>query len=52
VGSGATAETAADLLAVADGLIVGTAVKRDALVGHPVDAARVRRLIDAVRSLR
>ena len=46
VGAGATAETAAELLAVADGLIVGTAVKRDGVVGHPVDAARVRRLVD------
>jgi uncharacterized protein len=52
VGSGATAETAAELLAVADGLIVGTAVKRDGVVGHPVDAARVRRLVEAARSSR
>lgn len=50
VGSGATAETAPDLLAVADGLIVGTSVKRDGVVGHPVDAARVRRLVEAARS--
>lgn len=50
VGSGATAETAADLLAVADGLIVGTSVKRDGVVGNPVDAARVRRLVEAARS--
>ena len=52
VGSGATAETAADLLAVADGLIVGTAVKRDGVVSGPVDAARVRRLVEAARSAR
>jgi uncharacterized protein len=50
VGSGATAETAAELLAVADGLIVGTAVKRDGVVGNPVDAGRVRRLVEAARS--
>jgi membrane complex biogenesis BtpA family protein len=52
VGSGATPETAAELLAVADGLIVGTSVKRDGVVGHPVDAARVRRLVEAARSAR
>lgn len=52
VGSGATAETAGELLAVADGLIVGTAVKRDGLVSNPVDAARVRRLVEAARSAR
>jgi membrane complex biogenesis BtpA family protein len=45
VGSGATAETAGDLL-------VGTAVKHDGLVGNPVDAARVRRLVEAVRGTR
>jgi membrane complex biogenesis BtpA family protein len=50
VGSGATAETAADLLTLADGLIVGTSVKRDGVVGNPVDAARVRRLVEAARS--
>ena len=52
VGSGATAETVGELLAVADGLIVGTAVKRDGLVSNPVDAARVRRLVEAARSAR
>jgi membrane complex biogenesis BtpA family protein len=50
VGSGATPASARELLAVADGLIVGTAVKRDGVVGNPVDAERVRRLVAAVRS--
>ena len=49
VGSGASPESAAELLAVADGLIVGPAVKRDGVVGNPVDVARVRRLVAAVR---
>ncbi|MCI0548094.1 MAG: BtpA/SgcQ family protein [Candidatus Rokubacteria bacterium] len=49
VGSGATAETAADLLSVADGLIVGTAIKHGGVIGHPVDAERVRRLVAAAR---
>jgi membrane complex biogenesis BtpA family protein len=50
VGSGATPETAAELLTLADGLIVGTALKRDGDVRNPVDPARVRRLVDAARS--
>jgi len=52
VGSGATPETAAELLSVADALIVGTSVKRDGLVGNPVDPRRVRRLVDAARGAR
>ena len=52
VGSGATAETAADLLSVADGLIVGTSVKRDGVLGNPVDPRRVRRLVEAARGAR
>ncbi len=49
VGSGVTWDTAADLLALADGLIVGTAVKRDGRLANPVDPARVRRLVEAAR---
>jgi hypothetical protein len=52
VGSGATAESAGELLSVADGLIVGTAVKRDGRLANPVDAARVRLLVDAARASR
>jgi len=48
VGSGATPETAAELLSVADGLIVGTALKKDGDVNAPVDPDRVRRLVVAV----
>jgi membrane complex biogenesis BtpA family protein len=48
VGSGVTAETAAELLSIADALIVGTSLKRDGDVSNPVDPARVRRLVDAV----
>jgi uncharacterized protein len=50
VGSGVTPETAAELLSVADGLIVGTYVKREGDVDQPVDRDRVRRLVDAVRA--
>jgi membrane complex biogenesis BtpA family protein len=49
VGSGATAETAAELLSVADGLIVGTALKRGGDVTAAVDPERVRRLVAAAR---
>jgi len=49
VGSGATPETAAALLSIADGLIVGTAVKRDGILGNPVDPGRVKRLVEAAR---
>jgi membrane complex biogenesis BtpA family protein len=48
VGSGATPETAAELLSVADGLIIGTALKKDGDVNAPVDPDRVRRLVVAV----
>jgi membrane complex biogenesis BtpA family protein len=42
VGSGATAETAGALLAVADGLIVGSALQTGGVAGGGVDEARVR----------
>jgi membrane complex biogenesis BtpA family protein len=47
VGSGATPERAAELLSIADGLIVGTALKRNGDVTAPVDPERVRRLVAA-----
>ncbi|MFC5970344.1 BtpA/SgcQ family protein [Halomarina salina] len=48
VGSGVTPETAPGILTVADGAIVGTALKAGDEPGDPVDEARVRRLVDAV----
>jgi hypothetical protein len=45
VGSGVTAETIGDRLAVADGAIVGTALKRDGVTTNPVDPERVDRLV-------
>ena len=44
VGSGVTAENVADYLDGADGVIVGTSLKRDGLVANPIDPARVRAL--------
>jgi membrane complex biogenesis BtpA family protein len=49
VGSGATPDTAAELLSIADGLIVGTALKHGGDVDAPVDPERVRRLVAAAR---
>jgi predicted TIM-barrel enzyme len=49
VGSGATPDTAAELLSIADGLIVGTSLKRNGDVTAPVDPERVRRLVAAAR---
>jgi uncharacterized protein len=49
VGSGADAESALALLAHADGLIAGTALKRDGVTTAPVDAERVRRFMATVR---
>ncbi len=52
VGSGATSETIAELLSVADGVIVGTSIKRDGVLTNPVDVERVRRLVAAARGAR
>lgn len=49
VGSGATKENVKDLLAYADGIIVGTSIKRRGDVTNPVDVDRVRMLVEAAR---
>lgn len=49
VGSGATPETAAALLGVADGLIVGTWVKRSGVVTESVDPQRAVAFVVAAR---
>jgi membrane complex biogenesis BtpA family protein len=48
-GSGVTAATAREVLALADGAIVGTAFERDGVSGNPVDVARVRALVQAAK---
>jgi len=50
--TGVTAETVGDILGVADGCVVGTSLKRDRVTWNPVDADRVRRLMDAVAAVR
>ncbi len=50
VGSGVATKTAKAWLEVADGLIVGTALKKDGHVEEPVDKERATRFIEAVRT--
>jgi hypothetical protein len=52
VGSGLTAASAPDLLTVADGAIVGTALKRGGETDAPVDPERVRRVVAAADRVR
>ncbi|TKX65245.1 BtpA/SgcQ family protein, partial [Halorubrum sp. GN11GM_10-3_MGM] len=52
VGSGVTRETVADLLDVADGAVVGTALKQGGETTAPVDADRVADLVAAADATR
>lgn len=49
VGSGATVENIGALLEVSDGVIVGTAIKKNGQTSAPVDADRARAFVDAAR---
>ena len=49
VGSGVTDGNIGTYLEWADGVIVGTSLKRDGIVSNPVDQARVARLVSAGR---
>ncbi len=49
VGSGVTPENASALMDIADGLIVGTALKEDGETANRIDGARAEALVDAVR---
>jgi membrane complex biogenesis BtpA family protein len=51
-GSGVGAANVARILAVADGVIAGTALKRDGVTTNPVDPARVREFMRAARRAR
>ncbi|WP_430506304.1 BtpA/SgcQ family protein [Haloparvum sp. PAK95] len=48
IGSGVTPDTAPELLSIADGAIVGTALKQGAEATNPVDEAAVERLVESV----
>ena len=50
--TGVRAESIADVLAVADAVIVGTSLKVDGVTWNPVDQARAQRLMDAARAAR
>ncbi len=47
--TGVRAENVADILKVVDGVIVGTALKRDGNTWNPVDPDRVKRFMEAAR---
>ncbi len=49
IGSGANEQTVSDLLKVADGAIVGTAIKRDGVTTAAVDPDRARKLVELSR---
>ena len=50
--TGARAETIAEMLQIAYGVIVGSSLKVDGYTWNPVDEARVRAFMDAVREAR
>lgn len=50
--TGVKIETVRETLAVADGVIVGSGLKRDGYTWNPVDPERVRRFMDEVRVAR
>jgi membrane complex biogenesis BtpA family protein len=50
--TGVTERSVADLLEIADGVIVGTSVKVDGITWNPVDPVRARRFMDRVREAR
>jgi predicted TIM-barrel enzyme len=52
VNTGFKASNAAELLRYADGAIVGSSLKVDGVTWNPVEEARVRQLMDAVRAVR
>ena len=49
IGSGATRDNVGQFLEFADGIIVGTSIKRKGEVRNPVDVDRVRILVEAAR---
>jgi membrane complex biogenesis BtpA family protein len=50
--TGVSEETVADILSVADGVVVGTSLKVDGITWNAVDESRARRFMDRVRSAR
>lgn len=52
IGSGATSDTASELRRFADGIIVGSALRKAGKAGAPLDPSRVKSFIKAFRSTR
>ncbi len=52
VGSGSNRENIGLFLQYADGVIVGSSLKKDGVMQNPVDLQRVREFMDAVRAVR
>ena len=52
VGSGVREDTVGEMLAAADGVIVGSSLKQDGHVANPVDVKRVRRFMQIARASR
>ena len=52
IGSGSTAENVGAFLEYADGIIVGTSLKHDGIGENPVDVNRVRKFMDAAKTVR
>ena len=50
--TGVTLESVAEILAFADGCIVGTHFKVDGVTWNPVDGDRVKRFMDRVNAMR
>lgn len=52
IGSGANEENITSFLQYADGVIIGSSLKKDGVMENPVDPERVRRFVQAVRAVR
>ena len=50
--TGVNAENASEIMSIADAAFVGTSLKKDGVFENAVDAARVGRLMEAVRKIR
>jgi membrane complex biogenesis BtpA family protein len=50
IGSGANAESLGAIVPFANGVIVGSSLKRDGISGNPIDQERVKRLLTAAQS--
>jgi membrane complex biogenesis BtpA family protein len=52
IGSGSNKENITSFLQYADGVLVGSSLKKDGVMENPVDPERVRRFVQAVRAVR